>query len=190
METNKSKRSPEIRPLSASGEGGEKGEYRRCLNAAYQFLKYRARSEAETRARLKKRGFEIEDIEKVIAYLQESKALDDTAFAELWKESRDSRKPRSRLLIKAELRSKGVKAEVIENVLKEADDSETAYRAAQKKAGLLAGADYEDFYRKLGGYLQRRGFSYQVTHATVRLLWQECRRLPGDSDTNTVDLDD
>jgi regulatory protein len=35
--------------------------------------------------------------------------------------------------------------------------------------------DYATFYRRLGSFLQRRGFAYDVTSRTVKKLWEELR---------------
>jgi len=56
----------------------------RCFNAALHYLSYRPRSEPELRERLKRRGFNGESVETVIARLKEQKLVDDIAFAEFW----------------------------------------------------------------------------------------------------------
>ena len=61
-------------------------QYRRCYNAATLFLGYRPRSEPELRARLRKRGFHSNSIDSVVNRLKEQGLVDDTAFAEFWKE--------------------------------------------------------------------------------------------------------
>jgi hypothetical protein len=35
--------------------------------------------------------------------------------------------------------------------------------------------DYATFRNRLGSFLQRRGFGYQVTTRTVRVLWKELK---------------
>ncbi|MGB2854192.1 MAG: RecX family transcriptional regulator, partial [Dehalococcoidia bacterium] len=52
------------------------------------------------------------------------------------------------------------------------DDEESAYRAARRKGHNL-GKDYETFRQKLGAFLGRRGFSYDVINRTIERLWQE-----------------
>jgi SOS response regulatory protein OraA/RecX len=34
-------------------------------------------------------------------------------------------------------------------------------------------ADYQSFRRRLGEYLRRRGFNYEVINHTVERVWQE-----------------
>jgi regulatory protein len=147
----------------------------RCLNTAYRFLSYRPRSEAEMKDRLHRRGFEDSKIEIVINKLKEQKLLDDTAFAQFWKENRDTFRPRSQRLTRLELKKKGVADEIINQVTDESDDVQSAYQAALSKAQRLPNQDYEVFRRRLGDYLKRRGFGYAVINQTVKRTWQELK---------------
>ena len=145
----------------------------RCLNAALRLLGYRPRSEKELRQRLQRHGFNGEYLEKAIARLKEQGLIDDIAFARFWKDNRETFSPRSRRMTKLELRRKGLSSDVIEQVIGEIDDGESAYRAAVKRATRLAGTDYQDFRRRLGAYLGRRGFSYIVIEKTTDRVWEE-----------------
>ena len=147
----------------------------RCLSAATRFLTYRPRSESELRERLYKRGFGEDGIEVAIARLKNQGFVDDIAFARFWKENRDSFSPRSQWLTGLELKKKGVSADVINEVVRDTDDGDSAYRAALDKAHRLPLSDYEIFRRRLGEFLKRRGFSYDVISRTVRRLWQELK---------------
>ena len=144
----------------------------RCLNAANRYLSYRPRSESELRGRLRQRSFDDDNIEVVIAKLKEQGLVDDIAFAQFWKENRESFSPRSQWLTKLELRQKGVAADVTDQVIN-GDDDDNAYRAALVKAARLPLADYQSFRRRLGEYLKRRGFGYGVINDTVKRLWYE-----------------
>ena len=110
----------------------------RGLNTAYRFLSYRPRSEAEMKERLHRRGFEDSKIEIIINKLKEQNLLDDTAFAQFWKENRDTFRPRSKRLTGLELKKKGVADEIIKEVTDDSNDMQSAYQAAQHKAQLLA----------------------------------------------------
>jgi regulatory protein len=145
----------------------------RSLDAALHYLEYRPRSEAEVRGKLRQRGFSGEAIEATMVRLRETGLVDDQAFAQFWKENRDTFRPRSQWLTKMELRRKGVAGEIVEQVVGQSDDSENAYQAAQGKARHLAREDYDVFRQRLGDYLRRRGFSYEVSARTVARLWQE-----------------
>ena len=144
-----------------------------CLDAAYRYLSYRSRSEAEVRQRLRQRGFDTEVVEKTITKLKEQNLIDDLAFAQFWKENRLSFKPKSKSLINKELKDKKVAAEIIERVTKDIDDIDNAYKLGCRRMYILADLDYPDFYRRLSNYLGYRGFSYQVIRDTVARLWRE-----------------
>ena len=150
----------------------------RGLNIAYRFLSYRPRSEAEMKDRLHRRGFEDSKIEIIINKLKEQNLLDDTAFAQFWKENRDTFRPRSQRLTRLELKKKGVADEIIKEVTDDSNDMQSAYQAALHKAQHLPNQDYEVFRRRLGDYLKRRGFGYTVINQTVKKLWQETKE-PG-----------
>ncbi len=147
--------------------------FHRCRNAAVHFLSYRPRSQSELKQRLLKRGFDGDSIEAVLAKLKEQGLVDDMAFAQFWKDNRQSFSPRSQWLTKLELRRKGVSSDIIDQVVETIDDADSAYRAAVSKAGSLSRSDYQGFRHRLGEYLKRRGFSYQVTNKIVERIWQE-----------------
>ncbi len=147
----------------------------RCLNIAYRFLSYRPRSEAEMKERLHRRGFDDSNIEIIINKLKEQNLLDDTAFAQFWKENREMFRPRSQRLTRLELRKKGVADAIIKEVTAESDDMQSAYQAALSKAQRLPKQEYEVFRRRLGDYLKRRGFGYAVISQTVKRIWQELK---------------
>jgi regulatory protein len=146
----------------------------RCLNAAIRYLGYRPRSEAEIRQRLQRHGFDSDCTEKALAKLKDQGLVDDTAFARFWKENRESFSPRSQWLTRLELQRKGLNNSIIQTVVSEVDDSESAYRSALSKARRLSMSEYQDFRRRLGEYLRRRGFGYDVIKDTVERVWKEC----------------
>lgn len=145
--------------------------FRRCLKAAVHYLSYRLRSESELRERLHQRGFDTETREAVIAQLKEQGLVDDMAFAQFWRDNRESFNPRSQWLTRLELRQKGVAQDIIGKIV--IDDEDSAYRAALNKAHRLSRSDYQSFRQRLGTYLRRHGFGYEVINHTVERLWRE-----------------
>jgi len=143
------------------------------MDAAYRYLNYRPRSEAEMKQRLHQRRFDTEVIEKTTARLKDQKLIDDYAFAQFWKDNRLSFRPKSRRLIAKELSDKEVAGEIIEQITGDIDDMGNACELGRKRMHILAHLDYPDFQRRLSNYLGYRGFSYEVIKHTVSFLWQE-----------------
>jgi regulatory protein len=149
------------------------GRYRRCLNAAVSYISYKPRSEYEVRQRLLQRRFERNDIDKTIDDLKDQGFIDDVSFARLWKENRQDCSPRSKWLTGVELRRKGINNDLVIQAVSDIDDNESAYRAALTRARRIAPDDYQTFRRRLGDFLKRRGFNYDVIQQTIDMLWSE-----------------
>ncbi|MDD5126800.1 MAG: regulatory protein RecX [Dehalococcoidales bacterium] len=145
----------------------------RCLNAAQRYLSYRPRSESELGTQLRRRGFDPGNITSVLESLKQSGLLNDTEFARFWQEDRTNFRPRSKWLTIQELKKKGIDDAVIAQTVAALDDEENAYRAAQNKARVLPLDDYQIFRRRLGDFLRRRGFGYEVITHVVQRMWQE-----------------
>ncbi len=145
----------------------------RCLETAIRYLSYRPRSEYEIKERLHSRGFDDGITDTVIARLKSQGLIDDTAFTQFWKGNRETFSPRSQRLTRLELRRKGVADEVIDGVVGTMDEGDSAYRAALTKVRSFPLIDYEVFRRRLGGYLRRRGFGYEMINRTVKQVWKE-----------------
>jgi regulatory protein len=133
----------------------------------------RPRSEKELRLYFAKKKIESDIYEPVLERLQTAKLIDDRAFAELWVENRQAFRPRSARALRYELRQKGVASEDIEEVLEDYDDLQAAYQAVLKPARKMKDATWEEFRKKVGGYLARRGFPYSIVAPVVRETWQE-----------------
>ncbi len=147
--------------------------YQRCLDVALNFLSYRPRSTSEVRAKLQKRGFDLETQRRVVESLSAKGLLDDSAFAQFWTDNRESFSPRSQRLTRIELRKKGVAKEAIDQAIASIDDADAALRAASARVRSMHWSDRDQFRRRLGGYLERRGFGYAIVQATLERVWKD-----------------
>lgn len=145
----------------------------RAVDQAARFLAYRPRSTEEVRRNLTAKQFTPSVIDPALDRLESLGYLDDEAFARFWLENRQTFKPRSPRALRYELRQKGVAGSIIDAVLADMDVQEAAYRAAQERIRRLKGLDRKVFRQKLGGFLQRRGFSYGDSHAVIQQLESE-----------------
>lgn len=141
----------------------------RSTEAALHFLSYRARSEQEVRARLKRGSFSPEAIDATIERLNGWRYLDDADFARRWVESRARGKPRGQRLLHQELRQKGIDAETSKQVIAEADLDEVAAATelARKRLSTMTGEDPAAIRRKVGAYLARRGYGFDVVRKAL-----------------------
>ena len=145
--------------------------------AALRFLEARPRSIAEVRARLGRKDFAPEAIDAAIARLAELELLDDAAFARYWVENRQAHRPRGVGALRDELRRKGIDADVTAEVLDDAltgDEAASAWELARGALRKYAGSqDRNAFTRRMGSYLQRRGYTFEVIRPIVDQLWAE-----------------
>lgn len=146
--------------------------FRKAQEVALRLLSYRARSETELRTRLNRR-FAAPTVDRVLRSLKKRSLVNDQEFAVLWAESRNRQKPRSAAAIRRELVSKGVSPDTAASAASIVDDEESAIRAGTRFARRMVDADFGSFRRRLGGYLQRRGYSGGLTRRTISRLWEE-----------------
>ena len=146
--------------------------HQKAKNAALRLLSYRSRSEKEVQRRLQGR-FSTDVIERTVSDLRRQGLLDDAAFAKEWREQRERFRPRGPAVIRQELQKLGVDREVIREALSDFDASANAYQAGSKYASKLSIEDANDFRRRLGGFLHRKGFEGDVLRRAVEQLWRE-----------------
>ena len=153
----------------------------RAVDRALNYLSYRPRSREEVRRYLRRKETPPEIIETALERLDRLDFVNDRTFAGFWIESREHFSPRGARALKNELRMKGVERDVVDELVNDEQDEERALRAGRKKAMSLVNTpniDYATFRNRLGSFLQRRGFGYQVVTKTVRDLWKELKEEP------------
>lgn len=146
--------------------------YEKYLNLSYRYLSIRNRSVKEMRDYLVKRKASEEVIERVIVSLQEHKFLNDETFARSWVLNRARLKPKGKVLLKIELRQKGISDELIQKVLDEVqeeipDELSQAKSLIIKRMERMKGAPRDEIYSRVGGFLSRRGFSWDVVKKAI-----------------------
>lgn len=147
-------------------------EANQARNAALRLLTVRSRTVEEIKNRLSQR-YRATIIEQTVARLQSEGLLNDAEFAQQWRSSRERRKPRSRGMIKRELRDKGVDDSIISETLEGYDSADAAYRAAARYAARQSASDRSTFDRRVGSFLNRRGFEASVIRQTLQRLREQ-----------------
>ncbi len=157
---------PEIAALK------ELDEAEKAKKSALRLISRRPRSVVEVERSLRKNKYDDLIIEEVLNRLIEVELLDDAAFAAYWIEQRETFKPRSHLALRQELMQKGVSRAVVDAAVGQVDESAAARRAAIKQARRWTHLPDEEYRDKLGRYLQRLGFPYEIIRELTNMSWQ------------------
>ena len=142
-------------------------QFIKAYNSCMRFLTPRARSVKETKNYMEKRKFTSKVIDKTINRLLKEHLLDDKIFAHMFVENRERFRPRSKFALSFELRQKGIDDSVIECAVRDIDEFKSAWSAVKPKLGTWKSLDSEKFKRKILNYLKNRGFSYEISSATL-----------------------
>ena len=144
----------------------------RAKLAALRLLSHRPRSVKELRDRLAQR-FPDHVVESTVSTLLETSLLDDEVFARWWTGSRTGARPMSAAMISAELKKKGLDANVIASAIATVDDEVNARALARRLARSIPADDFEQFARRLSGRMARRGYSDGLVHPLVEETWEK-----------------
>lgn len=145
----------------------------KAFDRAVRMLGSRPRSQAEIEARLKQAEYAPEIVQKVVKRLQSLSYLDDAAFVRWWIDNRSQFNPRGVRALRQELAQKGVDRGLIEQALTAIDEETQAVNAGRKRVKRWRHLPRPEFFKKMLGFLQRRGFNYADARAAAEELWQQ-----------------
>lgn len=143
---------------------------------ALQYLSLRPRSEKEVRDNLLKFKAPLEQIQTIIDLLKKQRFLDDIVFAKWWVEQRSNFRQKGWRIIELELKQKGISDEIIKNLASGIKNQELegvkpeldqAKDLVEKNIKKYKGLSRQQLYQRLGGFLGRRGFDYEVIKACI-----------------------
>lgn len=89
----------------------------KLISRALNLLSYRPQSAAEMKLKLRRSSADQAIINSVIEFLLEQGNLDDLKFAKWWVEQRVNFRPKGNRALSFELKQKGIKSEIIQQVL-------------------------------------------------------------------------
>ena len=151
-------------------------ELQKAKDAAYHYLSFRARSVKEVSDKLAEKNYSEEIVAQVVADLKRQRFLDDYQFARRFVEVRLARANGSRKLAQ-DLRRKGVRSEIIDEVLEEfageIDSNERAAELLSKQAWRYRDLERDKAKRRMLGFLARRGYDADTASKAVDQVWQE-----------------
>ena len=146
-------------------------EFDKVKFAALNYLSYRQRSIFEMEEYLHKKDFNNGSIAFVVSWLKESDYLNDERFAESYVLEKTRLNNLGAYRLKIELKQKGIADEIISEVLSEQKlDLDDLTALVKRKYSAILTDDRNTQYRKIGGYLQRKGYSYDVVKKIIERL--------------------
>lgn len=149
-----------------------KDQIRKYLENTYRYLSIRNRSEKEVFDYLTKKKATPDIITHIIELLKKQKFLDDEVFARGWIVNRARFRPKGKSALKFELQQKGIAKEIIDRILNEVneelpDQLTQAQKLIGKRIEKLKDASRQEIYSKVGGFLARRGFSWEIIKRSI-----------------------
>lgn len=144
-------------------------ERNRCWQKALKYMNYKQRSTEELRRYLLKENYSIEQIDFTLEKMIEKELINDQLYAERFVKQRMNYYPKGKKMLKIELQQKGISDEIINQSL-ESIDYELEYSLAcnilEKKPSLTKDKNKNN-RRRIAGFLERRGFSYDVINKVL-----------------------
>jgi regulatory protein len=137
-------------------------------NSAFNYLSRRIHSRGELFQKLKKKDYENEIINEILDELEEKKFLDDEFFANRFAEEKLFRKKWGVEKVRSHLFVKGIKRNIIDNVLSVYSGNElildNAISLIKKKKKFYSNKKFTDqqIKQKLFSFLRSRGFEYEI----------------------------
>jgi regulatory protein len=145
-------------------------EERRAHNVGLNALTRKGQSVAEMQKLLESRELDEETIAAEIKRLKSVGLLDDFELADTLVRTLSERKGLGTSAIKSELRQRKISQVAIDAALVQLDGDDELNRAieiAVKRAGQLSSYDQATAKRRLGAFLQRRGYSGSILSAAM-----------------------
>ncbi|MFI6028284.1 regulatory protein RecX [Amycolatopsis magusensis] len=144
---------------------------KKAKEVCFDLLAARPRTKEELRQALRRKGFDEDTSETILGKLDNAGLIDDAAFAEVWVRSRHNNQGLARHALVAELKRKGVDAEIAVQAAGEVDreaEEQKARELVRKRLRSLGNVDEQTAIRRLLGTLARKGYSQGLAYTVIR----------------------
>lgn len=146
-------------------------EKNKVWQKSLKYLNYKPRTEMEVKKHLMNKGYSVELIELIIDKLRKDQLINDKLYAEQFINQRISYNPKGKRLLAYELKNKGINSTDIQESLEQVDENmeyDLAIKLVKKRGSLYNGGDWISIQRKIGSFLGRRGFSFDVINKMLQ----------------------
>ncbi|MBN6041633.1 regulatory protein RecX [Amycolatopsis sp. 195334CR] len=144
---------------------------KKAKEVCFDLLAARPRTKDELRQALRRKGFDEDTRETILGKLDNAGLVDDAAFAEVWVRSRHNHQGLARHALVAELKRKGVDAEIAVQAAGEVDreaEEQKARELVRKRLRSLGNVDEQTAIRRLLGTLARKGYPQGLSYTVIR----------------------
>lgn len=158
-----------------SGER-EANPYEFARKVALRLLDRRDLTAGELTQRLLAKQVPPETAQQVVTRFLQVGLINDERYAEQFTAARQANRGLARRVVAQELRRKGIDPEVVEAATAVIDrDAEraTAIELAQRRVQRLSGLPREVQYRRLGGFLARKGYDASLVHDVLQSVLEQ-----------------
>ncbi|KAF1305411.1 recombination regulator RecX [Candidatus Enterococcus willemsii] len=146
------------------------------LQLAMNYISYQLRTEQEMRIYLKDKEINREDTQKIIQRLQELQLVDDVVYGQSFVRTQMRLSDKGPQAISQQLRKKGLKNDVIEEVMylyTPEDQFDIAFKTATKSLQMFHGKSHRETLQKLRIKLMQKGFSSDIISLVMAELPDE-----------------
>jgi regulatory protein len=142
----------------------KKAEFQKTLDKLLKFATLRPRSEKEIRDWFKRKKVHESLHKELFNRLNRLELVDDKKFAKWWVEQRIAFRPKGKGGLNYELRGKGIKQEIINEILQDSpiDEEKSARQLLEKVSYKWKDLPNREARQKKAQYLARKGFSWDV----------------------------
>lgn len=147
----------------------KKAEFQKSLDKLLRFATVRPRATKEVVDYFKRKKIHESLWQDLTDKLLHFELLDDAKFAKWWVEQRQTFKPKPKRILVQELKIKGIKEDVIEEIFMEetVDEEKMAKDLLEKKAYKWSKFDSKIAKQKKIQYLSGKGFSWEIIEKTL-----------------------
>lgn len=150
----------------------KKAEFQKTLDKLLRFATLRPRSEKEINDWFRKHKIHQSLFNDLLRKLKKFKLVDDKKFAKWWVEQRTNFRPRGKWALKAELRQKGIKRDLIEATIDKLsiNEEKIAINLLEKKMYRWKNMDKYEAKKKMSQFLARKGIDWNAIRSAIDQL--------------------
>ena len=148
----------------------KKAEFQKTLDKLLRFGTLRPRSEKELKDWLKRKKVHESLTEELFNRLNRLDLVDDKKFAEWWIDQRQNFRPKAKRILNMELRMKGIRKEIVKDVLDrlKIDEEKIARELLEKKLYRWKNLPKLEKRQKMGQFLARKGFGWEIISKLIK----------------------